>query len=388
MVAAAFRLTHGKLLGESEQTIVHTAMDRQAVVETMRSAWGWAQAAGFTVRRANGAESIEVGQSRWLLRSTLAVYGYPLCLGIVDEAWGVPATVVDDGLEPGMIHRASPQLLITSTAHRRATSLMRRRIEAAVAGIGEDFGTLLLLWAAPPGSPAGEVETWRSASPFWTEQQRQLISDRFERAQRGEMDPAADDPDPTEGFRCQYLNIWPPANAPAATEVRAIPAELWSSTSAVPVGRPSGAGIESTFAGGLAVGLAWVDESGHVVSARSAVSMTDAVDQVLASGASSLLVGKSLTSDPALADLGPVRLGPAGCTSRQAVVELRRLVRDAGLRHDSSVLLDTQVRELMVTEGTDGPRVRSGSRVDAIKASVWAVEAARAAVADEAPQIW
>lgn len=387
MVACAWRMTHQELFGE-EQTIVHCAMDRQAVVETMRQAWRWAESAGFTVRRANGAESIEFELSRWLLRSTLAVYGYPLCFGVVDEAWSVEASVVDDGLEPSMIHRASPQLLITSTAHRRATSLMRRRIGAAVAGMGTDWSTLLLLWSAPRGSDVDDPETWRAASPYWTAQQEQLLGDRLERARRGELDPQADDPDPVAGFCCQSLNQWPASNVgPPSREVRAVPEELWQSTrAALPEGVPTGAGIESTFADGLAVALAYPDEDGHVVSTREVPTMVAAVDVVLASGATSLLVGKSLTSDPALVDLGPVMVAPASSTSKRAVVEFRRLLRDAGVRHDASELLDRQVGSLMVTEGTEGPRVRSGCRVDAVKASVWAVECADAVI--DPPRIY
>ena len=40
----------------------------------------------------------------------------------------------------------------------------------------------------------------------------------------------------------------------------------------------------------------------------------------------------------------------------------------------------------MVTESTDGPRLKYGSRTDAIKAAVWAVQLAGQPL--ETPRIW
>ena len=387
MALAAWRLTHGRELGERRQTIVHTGQDLAVVSEVMRLAFSWATRNKFLIRRKNGQEAVEAGESRWLMRSQSATYGYEVSLGLVDECWAVPSAVLDDALEPALIGRRSPQLLLTSTAHRRATSLMRRRLAAAMDGMNEDFSTLLLWWGAPDGEP-GDPETWRQASPYFTEQTRQLISDRWERVLRGEGDPQADDPDAVEGFKCQYLNAWPPPHAPLpAREVPAVPRELWDRTLVeLPDGRPAGAGIESTFAGGLAVALAYRDDRGHIVTAQQVASMVDAVDVVLASGALTLIVGKSLAGDASLIDLDPVQVIAKGGTSRAAVTELRRLVDEGQLRHADSPVLDQQVCDLMVSEGTDGPRMKAGSRTDMFKAVTWAVEAATEVL--EPPQIF
>jgi hypothetical protein len=66
-----------------------------------------------------------------------------------------------------------------------------------------------------------------------------------------------------------------------------------------------------------------------------------------------------------------------GSTSRTAVTELRRFVDEDVVRHDSSPGLTEQVLSVRTLPGADGPRVRSSGRMDAVKATVWAVEHAR-----------
>ncbi|MEU8220906.1 terminase [Micromonospora taraxaci] len=218
---ALWRMAHPELFGEV-QTVIHTGSDVAICREIQRGAWRWAEeVAGWTVSRSNGKEALETPtEDRWLVRAQRAVYGYDVCLGIVDEGWNVSPDTVSEGLEPATLERQSPQIHLTSTAHRRATSLMRSRLQVALAGGDED--TLLLLWAAPPGSDPGDPEVWRSASPYWSEDRRRLIEDKYTKALAGEADPQADDPDPMAGFTAQYLNIWPlrelpdPAIDPAA----------------------------------------------------------------------------------------------------------------------------------------------------------------------------
>ena len=389
MVVACWRLTHGGLLGSPRQTVLHTGQDLQVVGEVMRLAWPWAQRHEHLIRRKNGQESIEVAESRWLMRSQNAVFGYEVDLGLVDECWSVPAQVVDDGLEPAALHRRSPMLVLCSTAHRRATSLMRRRLEAALTGLGEDWSTLLLWWAAPEGEPVGDPSTWRAASPYWTEQQQELISSRWERALRGEADPQADDPDAMEGFKAQYLNLWPPPHAgPPVREHPAVPVELWENQMVEPpTGRPAAAGMEAYFGAGYSVALAFpIDGDGTVVTSMEAATAAAAVDLVLASGALRLGIGKSLAEDPALRDMGPVQVMPQSGMARALVSELRRLLDENRVFHDGAGPLDDQVRPLMVTESTDGPRLKYGSRTDAIKAAVWAVQLAAQPL--EIPRIW
>jgi hypothetical protein len=62
------------------------------------------------------------------LRAPNAAYGYDVGYGQVDESWGVDPQAITDGIEPALLERLWSQLHLTSTAHVRATSLMRRRL--------------------------------------------------------------------------------------------------------------------------------------------------------------------------------------------------------------------------------------------------------------------
>src|SRR3546814_12000305 len=99
----------------------------------------------------------------------------------------------------------SSDLVLTSTAHRRATSLMRTWLADAQAMT--DPETLLLLWAAPVGSDPGDPEVWRAASPHWSEDRRRLIASKYAKALAGEADPEFDDTAPMRGLESQSLHI-------------------------------------------------------------------------------------------------------------------------------------------------------------------------------------
>jgi hypothetical protein len=202
---ALWRISHAEQFGEP-QLAIHTGKDLAIVREIQRGAWSWADSREWKVVRAIGRESIENGDDRWLARSTDAVYGYDITLPMVDEGWAVDPTTVSEGMEPAMLERQSPQLHLTSTAHRRATSLMRGRISDALAV--DDRSTLLLLWGIPDDADIGSHATWRAASAHWSDDRLSLMQEKFEKALRGEQDPELDDPDPVAGFCSQYLNRW------------------------------------------------------------------------------------------------------------------------------------------------------------------------------------
>jgi hypothetical protein len=116
---ALWRTASSDQFGET-QLVLHTGKDLPICKEIHRQAWRWAEVHGWSVRRQNGNEEVEHPDgSRWIVRGSGSVYGYDVCLGMVDEAWSVDSVVVDDGLEPAMLEDLSPQLLLTSTAHRR-----------------------------------------------------------------------------------------------------------------------------------------------------------------------------------------------------------------------------------------------------------------------------
>lgn len=102
------------------------------------------------------------------------------------------------------MERISPQIVLTSTAHRKATSLMRGRITDALAV----DSALLLLWGVQDEADTADPETWRAASAHWSPARLKLMHAKFDKAMRGEADPELDDPDPFAGFESQYLNRW------------------------------------------------------------------------------------------------------------------------------------------------------------------------------------
>ena len=383
---ALWRMAHPELFGEV-QNVMHTGQDVAICREIQRGAWRWAEeVAGWTVTRANGKEAIEatgktegpadLSGSRWLVRSQNAVYGYDVMLGIVDEAWDVKPDTVSEGLEPAMLERLSPQLHITSTAHRRATSLMPSLLRTALTM--EDPRTLLIVWAAPPDADPGDPEVWRAASPHWSEDRRGMITDKYARAVAGEADPEADDPDPMEGFKAQYLNMWRLRASGNDKGNPPVSGEDWAELiEPAPDRAPDAVAIESWFGDGISVSLAWRLEDGRVV-----VRSADAPDLVTAAAVvrqsgyrrRTVLVGESLLDDPALKGL---RLRKASGRAAAAVLELSRLIGEDAFLHDGGELLNGQVLAARTMPGADGPRMVSTGRFDAVKTAVWAAGAAR-----------
>ena len=96
-----------------------------------------------------------------------------------------------------------------------------------------------------------------------------------------------------------------------------------------------------------------------------------------------LLAGKLLVEEPAMVALGAQGVGS---TSRQAVTDLRQMADDDVIRHDSSPALAEQVLSVRTVPGSDGPRVRSVGRMDAVKAAVFAAEHVRKRFGT--PRIW
>lgn len=374
---ALWRMAHPEVFGEV-QTIIHTGSDVAICREIQRGAWRWAEEdAGWKVSRANGKEAVETPDGdRWLTRAQTAVYGYDCCLGIVDEGWNVSPDTVSEGLEPATLERLSPQLHLTSTAHRKASSLMRTRLQVALTA--EDPDTLLLLWAAPAGADAGDPEVWRAASPHWSEDRRRMIADKYAKALAGEADPQADDVDPMAGFEAQYLNIWRLRPASVERGDPAVSEEDWAALVVeLPDGPPAAAAVESWFSDGVALALAWRVDGRVVVSVLDLTDLSNVRQALKAVGfRRRAKVGASLLDDPALAGLRAVKgQGRTGA----AVAELRRLLDEGVLLHDGGDLLTEQVLAARTTPGADGPRMVSTGAADAIKAAVWAATEARRA---------
>jgi hypothetical protein len=373
---ALWRMAHAELFGEP-QVVIHTGSDVAICREIQRGAWRWCEENGWTVSRANGKEAVESPHGdRWLVRAQRAVYGYDACLGIVDEGWDVEPDTVSEGLEPATLERSSAQVHLTSTAHRRATSLMRTTLQHAFTT--DDPETLLLLWGARPGSDPADPAAWRAASPYWSDDRRRMIATKYEKALAGEDDPELDDPDPLRGFEAQYLNVWRlrerrEVGKPVVSE------EAWAALTADAPDdcAPDAVAVEDWYTEGVNVAQAWHMDGAAVVSVTTYDDVAGAVEAVKTSGfRRPVLVGASLCNDPAWKAAG-VRTTPQKGTVRAAVEDLARLLTDGVLAHDGGAELAAQVLALRTSPGVDGPRLRSTTPADGVKAAVWAALAAR-----------
>jgi len=381
---ALWRISVADLLGEP-QTVLHCGKDLPIAREIHMRAWQWVERNrkedGWKVKRGFGNEEIVTGdESRWLVRSVNGVYGYDVGLGMVDEAWDVEPRAVDEGLEPATLERCSPQIHLTSTAHRRASSLMRKRIATAVATMDSaEPDTLLLLWGAHPDDDPSLESTWRKASPHWSEDRRRMISAKYEAAAAGQSDPEADDPDPMEGFLAQYLNVWRlRVSGAIAKGTPVITDEAWTDLTIEPLAsKPTAVAVESWFTDGVSVTEAWrTDEGTILVSSSDYPTLEEAAEAIVASGLTSVITGASLADDPTW-QAHNLRAKPATGSTTSAAVEFARLLNDGVLRHDGGEHLTDQVLALRTTPSTDGVRLTSNARACGVKSAVWAASAAR-----------
>lgn len=257
---ALWRIGQPDLFGETQLAML-VSKDLAVGKEIHRPAWPWAERRGWGVLRLNGAQEIETPTGdRWLLRAPNAAYGYDVGYGQVDESWGVDPAAIADGIEPALLERQSPQLHLTSTAHVRASSMMRRRLVVALRNLDPDV--LLLFWGAPPDSDWSDEAVWKGSSPHWSTQRLELMRRKYVAALAGEADPEIDDPDPVRGWAAQYLNAWPLLDA---QDSGIMPG--WTSLAASPpaVQKPAGLGIAADLdATWLSLGSALVGEKPHL----------------------------------------------------------------------------------------------------------------------------
>lgn len=236
-VAALYRVAHPDVFGEDQLTML-VSKDLAIGREIHARAWPWAinQKPVWDVQRGVAFMEVTGPRGRWLLRSQDAVYGYDIGYAQVDESWDVKPQVIEDGLEPALLERENPQLHLTSTAHVRASSLMRGRVTDAILGLHSD--TLLMLWGALPDSDFDDPAVRRAASPHWSKDRADLVERTYIAAKSGVSE--SDDPDPVRGWAAQYLNIWPFLFSAGGSKV--LP--KWGDLSApVRVGRPVGLGV-------------------------------------------------------------------------------------------------------------------------------------------------
>lgn len=387
-VVAMWRAAHAGLIGEPQE-IMLVSKDRLVAREIIRPAWAWAlgpaqREAGWNVRRGNGDEEVSSPtDDRWMIRASDSVYGYSPGLGMADEAWGIPPDAITEGLEPALLERLWPQLVLTSTAHVRATSLMRRRLLAALRG--DDPSTLLLLWGARPGCDPGDPEVWRAASPYWSEDRHAMMVSKYAAALAGEDDPEFDDPDPMRGFMAQFLNVWPMVSVKQAPGEPLVTPDDWRALTAPASDEPPAAvAVESWPGAGVSVVAAWRLEDGRVLlSASGHPDVADAAATAKAMGCRSrLLVGASLIGDPAFRGM---RLRAQASTVAAAVGDLARWIGEGTLVHDGGQHLGAQMIGMRTKATPTGMRIVSAGSADAVKAASWAAAAARSQRAPRRP---
>ena len=197
-----WRLHEGRELFGGEQTILHVANKRETAMEVMRPAALWAveQYGSKSVKWGNSRTGIELPEGdRWLIHAAneSAGVGYSVNLAFVDEAWKVQRTVVDDALAPTMAEMPDPQLYLVSTAGDSTSDLLQAYRQRAMDRLGSpDPGSVLLLeWSAPADADIDNPETWRWASPEWSERRSSFLTNQW-----ANIDQTA--------FRTQYLNQW------------------------------------------------------------------------------------------------------------------------------------------------------------------------------------
>jgi hypothetical protein len=204
----AWRLMASELFGET-QLVMHTGKDLNVCRQVQRPARQWARAIGLRVVETNGKEEIAAHDgAQWLVRAQTSVYGSTATLGLVDEAWAVLDERVADGLEPTIVERASGQIVLFSTANKRATALVLLRRAAAFASWAAPMSSLLVEWSAPRDADIHDRAAWRMASPHWGPSRERLLTSKLARLNQGVSEDPSED-DGAEAFRTQYLNIWP-----------------------------------------------------------------------------------------------------------------------------------------------------------------------------------
>lgn len=189
------RITCADQYGE-EQLVLQVAKDMSISNEIQRPLRQYARRVGapWMPVDSNGAWAVHYGEmGRWLVRSMMGVYGYSASLAICDEVWDIDGDVISEGIEPTQIEREQAQLHMYSTAHSKAKPLFPERRRKAIAQLRNPGDVLLMEWSAPPNAIVEDVQAHRLASPHWDERRARFIADKVQ----------------GEGFREQWLNIWP-----------------------------------------------------------------------------------------------------------------------------------------------------------------------------------
>jgi hypothetical protein len=394
-----WRIGAAPALFEAEQTVLHTGKDLSSCREVQRPARMWAHERdvdGWAVREGNGKEEVTAPNgSRWLIRGRGSVYSYTIALAVVDESWGVEASIVEDGLEPTLTEVDNAQLVMFSTAHRRCTSLVPLRRGALLASYEDDDEptSLLLEWSAPRDAEITDREAWRLASPHWTPRRERMLAAKLRRAMSGQSaDP--DEDDPIESFRAQYLNVWPRRRWVASSDTEPLTdRDSWRHLADIHVGPPDGPvvvaiddylGLRAAACASAMLPdgrlLVWGGEFDNAQDAYSWASFVTGRRE-----GARVIIGRSLLVSDAEEWLPDVQVErAASAATGTGLPLLRSLIRAGKIAHDGDPSLETQVTTVGLSPTINGglTQAHRGVRADLLHALAWTV-AATAQPADE-----
>lgn len=266
-----WRLHQGAALFDEPQLVLSLSRTVETAWEVMLPATAW-------VMEKHGQRAVRFGNARpgivlptgdrWVPIAARpgAGVGYSAAMLFVDEAWAIPIRIVSEDLAPTMAERASAQLYLVSTAGDSDSELMASYRQRAIERLGTgDPGRMLLLeWSAPPEADPEELDTWRWASPEWTEHREEFLRDQFGQISRDQ-------------FATQYLNQWVHRIDGWLTD------RAWQDTldpdRPMPTDRPWLMAVESAFDGsGHAIATACEDDDGRIVTRLHMVRTIAEVD--------------------------------------------------------------------------------------------------------------
>lgn len=299
-------------------------------------------------------------------------------LGAVDEAWSIPPSVVDDGLEPTLLEGVQPWLLLVSTAHRMATALMIDRRLAALDDLAAAADPVLLIeWSTPRHFDLDDVDGWRLASPVWTPQRQQIIRMRVQRALSGFSSEDPDEPDPVESVRAQFLNQWPVKLTLRRRVEPLVDVERWVQldAGAEVVGRVFLAVADNLGRGAGLVAVGEVGDGRFEVDGQTYPDRGTAIAAAQRTADAVAPRGRVIV-EPALASVAPHADRSAPADVRFGLPLLRELVESGRLVHDPQPELDVQLGECRVRPVQGGLALASLGRSDLVRAAALAVRAA------------
>jgi hypothetical protein len=368
---AWWRMVQGARLFGEEQTILHTSRTVGTTLDVARLAMKRARDVGYWVGSASGREEIRTPSGdRWLLKAEESAYGFGAGLAICDEAWDYNPQTVAEGIQPTMMERAQAQLLIVSTAHRRATKLVPERRASALAEMSEPRRRLLVEWSSPAGDDL--LAACHAASPVWDKARRQYIEDAIDDARNSIAAPG--DVDPVSMLISQYANDWSAGRQLGRSKGEPLVEQArWDAAADDVAGPPTVVAVEDFFGHSYAVGWAHTSPDsldvvvgGRIVGDRQ--SLRYLLEQL---AASTVLAGASICPDGVFDGLGAEPVGSR--ETRPALAELRRGVAEGRVFHDGSPDLGQQVGDVRVIGRDGGLAVLAGHRSDVMRAAAWCV---------------